>query len=202
MAPPDLKAQNARWLWAVVVLDAVMLVPATVTSSVAGGLDHILTKGVIAAAAPVIVFLLTSLLPADVKAVFIFWRLKHALPGHRAFSVYAHRDSRINLEGLKRKVGKFPVSPREQNAVWYGLFKAVEEDAGVTQAHRHFLLFRDLAALSLILSLVAVPVVLLTGGTRATVLTVCGVLIGQYLLAAVAAHQTGVRLVTNVLALK
>src|ERR1700720_3355019 len=104
MATPDLKAQNARWLWAIMILDAVVLVPVIVTSGTIDGLsiEKIMTRGVAAAAAPVIVLLLSSLLSADAKAMLVFWRFRNVLLGHRAFSVYAHRDSRINLEGLRQ----------------------------------------------------------------------------------------------------
>jgi hypothetical protein len=203
MATPDLKAQNARWLWAVMILDVVGLVPTIVMSGTIDELSvaKLMTRGVVAAAAPVIVLLLTSLLSADVKAALVFWRFRDVLPGHRAFSVYAHRDSRIDLKGLQQNIGEFPISPREQNAAWYALYKSVLEDPGVIQAHRNYLLFRDLSALSLILSVAAPVVALLTGGTRMTALTVFGLLLAQYVLAAIAARNNGIRFVTTVLAL-
>ena len=199
----DIKAQNARWLWIVMVVDVVALIPLVVTS---GSFDElsvfkILTRGAAATVAPVIVLLLTSLLTADVKAVVVFWRIRDMLPGHRAFSIYAHRDSRINLEELRRKVGEFPVLPRDQNAAWYGLYKAVVEDPGVMQSLRNYLLFRDLSILSLMLSIVALIITLVTGGTIMTAMTVFGLLFAQYVLSAIAARNNGIRLVTNVLAL-
>jgi hypothetical protein len=203
MTAPDLKAKNSRWLWAVIILDVAILVPIIVTSGTVDGMSiaTLMARGVAAAAAPVIVLLLTSLLSADAKAALVFWRFKDGLPGHRAFSVYVHRDSRINLKVLRQKIGEFPISPREQNAIWYGLSQLVAEDASVLQAHRNYLLFRDLSALSFILGIAAPIVVLLTRGTLATALTVFGVLFAQYVLAAIAGRHNGIRFVTNVLAL-
>jgi hypothetical protein len=154
-----------------------------------------------AGVAPVIVLLLTSLIPAPAKDVLVFWRLRDTLPGHRAFSVHAKRDPRIDLDALRNNVGEFPDAPRDQNARWYQLYKEVESDAPVVLAHRHYLLFRDLAPLSLFLA-IATPLVLLSlGAEQSAALFALLIFLLQYAATAVAARNSGVRFVTTVLAL-
>jgi hypothetical protein len=199
-----LKAQNVPWIWAVVVADA-LAVAAFASPSALDQAATWLTSGAKLAGgaiAPVVVLLLTSLIPADVKATLVYWRVKDVLPGSRAFSRYARRDERIDVDALKVKVGgEFPRSAKDQNTLWYRLFKERDNEPEVSQAHRLFLLFRDLAALSVLLSVVA-PVVLLALGAgltnAATATAVFGV---QYLACAIAARFHGVRMVCNVLAL-
>jgi hypothetical protein len=94
-----------------------------------------------------------------------------------------------------------PESAKEQNAFWYKLYKKTESDSTVAQAHQHFLLFRDLAALSLI----AAPIVGLLFFSLGFELGISAsgaiILLIQYSVTAVAAKNNGNRFVTNVLAL-
>jgi len=151
--------------------------------------------------APIVVLLLTSLLPADLKAALVFWRWRDALPGHRAFSVYGPADPRIDLQHLRTVTGPFPEVPREQNTLWYQLFRKVDSDPRVAEAHRHFLLFRDLAALSVLLAVTAPLLLYLLGATHIAIGLSAGILAIQYLATVVGARNQGARLVCNVLAL-
>jgi len=197
-----LKVQNTVWIWAVVVADAVTLAgfafPA-VADQMASWLASAHLAG--ASIAPVIVLLLTSILPTALKEALVFWRVRDVLPGHRAFSVYAQKDPRIDLARLRTAAADFPAAARDQNSLWYRLYRQVEADPGVAQAHRHFLLFRDLTALSLLLTIVA-PLVLYVLGASATAAWLAVALFGaQYLASALAGRFRGVRFVCNVLAL-
>lgn len=198
-----LKAQNASWIWAVVVADALALV-GFASLAAADQVASWLASGARLAGvsiAPVIVLLLTSILSAELKAALVFWRVRDVLPGHRAFSVYAEKDPRVDITRLRATVGNFPALARDENSLWYRLFKQVEADAGVAQAHRHFLLFRDLAGLSLLLAIIA-PLVLYVLAAGEAGRWLAFALFGmQYLATAVAARFHGVRLVCNVLAL-
>lgn len=199
----SLKAQNTPWIWAVVVADSVValaIASPSVFDQMTLSLSAILRLST-ASIAPVVVLLVTSLLPPEAKAVLVFWRVHHALPGHRAFSVYATSDPRIDLQTLQRNVGKFPEAPRDQNAAWYRLYKKVETEVSVTLAHRNYLLFCDLAVLSVLLTpFVLVILVVLGVAGSAVWYAVC--LFGiQYVVTAIAARNHGVRFVTNVLAL-
>jgi hypothetical protein len=203
----SLRTQNAAWLWAVAGLDSALLAALHLWhgpdwgSDISEFMKLAGFRAAITTAAPVLVLLLTSLLPADAKAALVFWRVRDVLPGHRAFSVHALHDPRVDLASLKKNVGAFPEAPREQNSFWYKLFKKVESDTAVGLAHRHYLLFRDLAAMSFVL-LVAVPTGLCLFGADGKLITQSSILfVVQYLLSAVAGRLQGVRFVTTVLAL-
>lgn len=202
-AKAALKAQNTTWIWAVVVADALSLAAFAFPTSVDQATSLLASGSRIAGAsiAPVIVLLLTSLLPSELKAVFVYWRTSDVLPGHRAFTIYAQKDTRIDLQRLRAVVGEFPESPRDQNTLWYRLFKKVEGDPAVAQAHRHFLLFRDLASLSLLLSVIAVGLLFFLGAGAGAFWLAVALFCAQYLATAIAARLHGVRLVCNVLAL-
>jgi hypothetical protein len=204
VSKPALKAQNAWWIWSVIVADALTLTVITFPSATEQAASWLASGTRLAGVsiAPVIVLLLTSLVPSDFKAMLVFWRVRDVLPGHRAFSIYAEKDSRVDVEQLRAAVGgQFPASPRDQNTLWYRLFKQVESDPAVMQAHRHFLLFRELAALSLLLSVLAASVLFLLGAGSAAIWGALALFGIQFLATAIAARLHGIRLVCNVLAL-
>lgn len=199
----SLKAQNIGWLWGVVIADALALLAFAfpILFSPAAIKEYVWLRAIAATVAPVVVLLFTSLLSSDAKAVLVFWRLRDTLPGHRAFSVHAIKDPRIDMETLRKNAGKFPEAPRDQNATWYRLYKKVESEITVAQAHRHYLLFRDLATLSLLLAPIATLTLYILDVAPAAVGFAAALFVGQYVATAVAARNNGVRLVTNVLAL-
>lgn len=150
---------------------------------------------------PVPILMLSYLLSQSQKATIVFWRLKHPMPGCRAFSVHAPADVRIDLAALKANVGEFPVEGRAQNSMWYRLYKLVENDTAVLESHQNFLMFRDIAAMSLLLVIV-VPVCLVLFGNPTSVAMYCGLFfLAQYLLTALASKNNGIRFVQNVLAI-
>jgi hypothetical protein len=196
-----LKVHNATWILAVVVADAVALA----SFAFPAWADHIgswLASVRIAGAsiAPVLVLLLTSILPAELKQALVFWRMRDVLPGHRAFSVYALKDPRIDVARLRAAIGEFPALARDQNSLWYRLFQQVEAEPRVAQAHRHFLLFRDLAALSILLAIIAPAALHALGAGVAAAWLAFALLGGQYVATAIAGRFHGVRFVCNVLA--
>lgn len=201
--PKSLISKNLAWLWWVVAADAVVLLllafPGLLTSVAIK--DHAWLRASGAALAPIVVLLLSSLLSSDAKAILVFWRFTETLPGHRAFSVYAGKDSRIDLEALRKNVGTFPEKAKDQNTTWYKLYKKVDSDVTVAQAHRHYLLFRDLATLSLLLAPISAILLYVFDAPLASSGIAVTFFIGQYLATAVAARNNGVRFVTNVLAL-
>lgn len=199
----SLKAQNLKWLWSVVAVDALVLVLIAYPGllSPANVKEFAWLRTLAAVVAPVVVLLLTSLFSPDAKAVLVFWRFNKTLPGHRAFSVHALNDPRINLEALRKNVGVFPDDAKEQNAMWYKLYKKVDSDVTVAQAQRHYLLFRDLAALSLLLAPISALLLYIFGASGRSSGLAMGILVVQYLATAVAARNNGIRFVTNVLAL-
>jgi hypothetical protein len=93
-----------------------------------------------------------------------------------------------------------PSAPAEQNSLWYKLYRWVDGDVPVAEAHRSYLLFRDMTAMSALLLLLVPSALYLSGAREASLLIAAALFGGQYLATAVAARNSGVRFVTNVLA--
>lgn len=197
-----LKGRNLAWLVATFILDFLVLLVLAFHTTIENLTPTRLAviRASLTALLPIPVLIFSSLISADHKAILVFWRCKHPLPGSRAFSVHAPADHRIDLSKLKKNVGEFPVGERDQNAKWYGLYKQVDSDPSVADSHKNYLLFRDIAAMSILLVPV-VPVVMYFNDVDRTGILICAALfLGQYLIAAFAARNTGVRFVQNVLA--
>ena len=202
MADKNLKAWNLPWLCSLAAFDAialfVILFPETLATTTLARFSA--ARITLSTAIPVLVVLAAALLSAHIKACLVYWKWKEPLPGHTAFSQHGPADTRIDMEALRKNVGALPTEARDQNELWYKLYRKVGSELRVSDAHKAFLLFRDMAAVS-ILQLIATPVVLFTIGTpSATILTVAALFGVQYLLAAVAARNSGIRFVTTVLA--
>lgn len=206
-AETSLKDSNTPKIWAMIVLDAVLLSALLAGDSIfqagASGLAHaIADKGVVAVVVgPVLATLLAGIVPSTFRDVLVFWKLKHALPGHRAFTVLAPSDPRIDLGKLKNRIGTIPHDPRKQNTTWYGLYRSVQNEPAVSGTHRVFLLFRDLATISVLGSLAVLLGWALSMLTPLEASWAASLFIIQYLVFAIAARHVGCRLVTTVLAL-
>ena len=106
------------------------------------------------AAVPVLISLVVTFMNRmgkdRVKQALVFWRIEDALPGCRAFSEHALKDPRIDLIALKRAVGgEFPTHPGEQNKAWYRLYQQVQDSPSIEDAHKEYLLFRDIVWLTI-----------------------------------------------------
>lgn len=198
----SMKLANLGWITSMILLDILVLLYIVAPDALESAS---LTK--LAAARmsvtgflPIVIAFLSSLLSPGMKDILVYWRIKDVMPGHRAFSHHAPDDPRIDMARLKKHAGPFPSKPREQNACWYNLYKLVATEPAVNESQRLFLRFRDLAAISLLLT-VAAPLILFKLGAGTNTAGQAAVLLFvQYLLAAVAARQNGFRFVTNVLA--
>jgi hypothetical protein len=190
------------WLSAFVGFDMVVLGGLLVPQLRASMVDPQMVTGALTSLlTPPLLLLLTAVLPPDFKASLVFWRVRHALPGHRAFSKYLNGDARIDVAALERRIGTFPAEPDAQNAEWFRIYRLHRNDDAVLDANRRFLLFRDLAAVSLLLA-VGVPVALKLVGLEIAMGPAGAVFAVQYVLGAVAAQQAGIRLVRTVLAIE
>ena len=197
-----LKGRNLAWLVATLVLDVLVLLVLAFDSTIQE-LTPTAIAGVrtsLAGLLPIPALILSSLISADHKARLVFWRLSYPLPGSRAFSVHAPTDHRIDLEKLRNHVGEFPVGEREQNSKWYGLYRMVDSDPSVVDSHKNYLLFRDIAAMSLLLVPVLPVGMYLVGVDTPSILISTTWFLGQYLIAALAGRTAGIRFVQNVLA--
>jgi hypothetical protein len=197
-----LKAWNLPWLIALVALDVLILLgivfpdliattSMTQVNALRFGLNSML---------PVPTLILTGLLPSKFKEVLVFWRIKDHLPGARAFTKHGPADHRIDMANLRKNVGNLPTSPREQNSLWYKLYRKVDNEIGVLDANRHFLRFREMSALSFLLAIIVPFVMTFTALPAHTIWQSFAVFAVQYLLTCIAARNSGIRLVCSVLA--
>jgi hypothetical protein len=202
-AQRSLKAGNMTWLVSLALLDIVMLlVFAFPTVIDATSLTLLMSmRAALMMVLPIAVLLLSGLVPHNVKAMLVYWKLKNVLPGHEAFTRYGPADPRVDMAALRKNVGALPTEPAEQNAFWYKLYRRVESEIPVAGAHKMYLLWRDAAALSLPL-VIALPLLLRWNGAGTNAAWIaCAIFAGQYLLTAIAARHSGTRFVCNVLAI-
>lgn len=195
----SLKASNIKWLGMLALFDAAVvflfmapeLVDLTTMAAMRAGAATVL---------PVVILLLTGLLSHDAKATLVYWKLKNPLPGSEAFTKHAPADVRIDMRALAKNVGVLPSEPGEQNAKWYKLYRLVGDDPAVVEAHKLYLMYRDMAAVSLFL-VPLVPLALWSAKAPIASLWAAGAFFFvQYLACAVGARNSGRRLVCNVLA--
>jgi hypothetical protein len=144
---------------------------------------------------------LNAQLSAAAKSRLVFLKWKYPLPGHRAFTHYAKSDPRIDIAALQGACGRLPTNPKEQNLLWYKMFKAIDTDPAVLDAHEAYLIMRDAACLTLMILPILGVAALLKFGVILKTACYIGLLFLQFFVFARAARNYGRRLVTTVLAL-
>jgi hypothetical protein len=155
---------------------------------------------VIMGALPLFAVVALGLIGSHLKAVLVFWRPKYPLPGCRAFTRLGPKDPRVDLALITREQGELPSEPLEQNRLWFKLFRKHEQNDRVANAHRLYLLTRDMTALS-VLFLIAFGIVAAFWDSPAEVVWMyLAFLAIQYSLVSTAARNYGNRFVTTVLA--
>ncbi|WP_267424941.1 hypothetical protein [Methylobacterium sp. GC_Met_2] len=205
--PKSLKDQN-RWpLWLTIAANFALFYVISQSDALASvGWQGLLTGAVNllpVGLALIVTSVANGLLSAAVKARLVFLRWHHALPGNRAFSAHAPADPRIDLERLKKALGKkWPESPADQNRAWYRIYKEMEGEAAIIQVHREFLFTRDYAAFALLFLLGFGTAAVFLISARTVQIGYCLFLLGQFVVVRQAAATYGTRLVTTVLARK
>lgn len=202
-AERSLKSLNMKWLVLLAAADVLVVLLFVAPDLLNGvtltqiGIGRVLATTVI----PVVVLLIVNVLPHDVKSMLVYWRPLGVLPGCEAFTKYGPRDPRIDMAALKKNVGALPTESTEQNSKWYKLYKQVPNEPEVQEAHKLFLMYRDMAVLSLPL-VALVPLSLNVAGAPNSTLALAAVLfVVQYLLTALSARWSGIRFVCNVMAI-
>ena len=184
---------NVVVFWGVVSLGADISAVTSLIASISP------KEGIIALIAPMGTFVLDGLISADTKARLVYWRYHNPLPGSFAFSRYLKTDSRIELNYLSQRWGEFPTNPIEQNRLWYRIYKNIENEIRVREAHRASLYSRDLTSQSA-LFLVCFGIAAFISDTPWNAITwYLLVLAVQYLALMVAARTYGIRFVQTVL---
>jgi hypothetical protein len=152
----------------------------------------------------VVAFLFQGMLSSDLKARIMFLRFRgNPYPGAQAFTKWLASDSRIDAEVIRQRHGPLPEDPDSQNALWYRLLKRHEGDSGIADAHRRYLLARDLATDWLLFGVASVVIVLILGKSATSTRLAYAVLNVLVLLVMLKAAQNyGISLVTNTLAIE
>jgi hypothetical protein len=201
----NLKSKNAVHLWSFIGINLALFLAVFITKGfVASSIDQfwkrVTTKdGIIAASIPLLTIVLTGFVNDLNKARLVFWRWRNPLPGSRAFTELIKSDPRIDIPALKRKLGEFPRNAQAQNSLWYGVYKKHRDSLEVSEAHRIYLLTRDMATLAAAFLLFFSIGITLDSIPFRLVAIYCAILFGQYLLIAISARNYGIRFVLTVL---
>lgn len=199
----SLKSLNMKWLVMLASLDVVVVLlfaaPEFIKDATRSNITVI--RGLVTALLPVIIMLLTGMLSHEIKARLVYWKWTNPYPGCEAFSRHGPADARIDMVALEKNVGDLPSSEVEQNKKWFKLYKLVSDDKAVVEAHKLYLMYRDMAAMSLPL-VVLVPLGLWLGSVHTDSLWIITFfLIIQFMVCSLSARNSGTRFVCNVLSI-
>jgi hypothetical protein len=199
----SLKALNMKWLVMLASLDilVVLLFLAPDFLKDASWSAVAVMRGLVTALLPVIVLLLTGMLSHATKAQLVYWKVANPYPGCEAFTRHGPADIRIDMVALKKNVGELPTDPAEQNKKWFKLYNMVGDDRAVVEAHKLYLMYRDMAAMSLPLAVLA-PIGLYVLNAPSISLPMTAVLFAvQFVVCCLGARHAGTRFVCNVLSI-
>lgn len=199
----SLKQANFVWLCTLITFDVVVLAivifPDLIRDATVSNIA--LARSISSVLIPVIPLMLTNIVSQTMKARLVYWRWNNPLPGSRAFTKFVKEDDRIDEAKLLKNIGVFPSDPKEQNSKWYGLYLKIKNEVSVLDAHKAFLLYRDMASLSIILLFLAAFVLWFWEFPRSDLYRACGVFFAQYVLTMLSARLAGQRMVGTVLSI-
>lgn len=188
-------AVNVVLFWALIIFRSDFSMTWTLLSSVS------IKERIIGLITPIGVFVLDGLLSADTKARVVYWRYKHPLPGSRAFSEHLKEETRADPDRLVQQWGVFPDAPAGQNRLWYRIYRSVEKEIRVHEAHRAWLFARDLTAYTFLFLIIFGIATLVSGTLWPVGWGYIATLAIQYVSAMTAARNYGARFVCTVLAI-
>lgn len=202
---PYLKAKNTWWLRLFIGVNiAVFLSVAISQQLTAASIDHFWQRlsakdGFLAICFSLVTIVINGILGDLGKARLVFWRWRNPLPGCRAFTAIMVTDPRIDVARLRERVNPIPSEPKEQNAAWYHLYKAHTDKQTILEAHKAYLLTRDMAVLAAIFAIIfSIGAFISAIGWKLSTLYSCA-LLAQYVIVATSARNYGNRFVANVL---
>lgn len=200
-----LKEQNAKLIWVFFSFNVVSFyiigLSQIIDFSELEIKSFITVRGVWVLIVPLLLFVLNGIVSSDIKAVLSFWRFKNPLPACRAFSFYADKDDRIDKNFLTSKFGQLPSLPKEQNSLWYKIYKKHQENPVVKKSHKDFLLARDITSVAFLFFIVGgISILFLTAEAVKWIYIIY--LFIQFLIFAIVAQNHGKRFVCNALAIE
>lgn len=199
----NLKKANTKYIWVFFCFNLALIITLFFTSY----FDDLLNdyKSFLSirfssiAIAPLLIFIINGILSSNQKAIIVFWRFKDTLPGCRAFTKYGVNDYRVNMDNLQLLHGNLPSTAKEQNALWYKIFKSHNSDLAIQKSHKDFLLARDISSIAFLFLILSGIPFLFIGGLPINWIYFL-FLIFQYFLLILVAQNHGRRFVSNVLA--
>ena len=203
----SLKDANRPKLWTTIAANVAVLFAFaqyhSVSTTGVSGLIAGATNLVPLTLALILTTVANGLLSDETKTRLVFLRWRNVLPGHRAFSVFAVTDTRVDLEGLRKLIGKeWPTDPDAENRMWYRLFKEIENDPAVLYSHGEYLFTRDYTGFAALCVIALGTTATLMVGPVSVLLVYLGVLVLQFLVVRHTAATYGNRFVRTVLARK
>lgn len=199
----SLKQANFLWLCTLVTFDIVIL-SLVIFPEIIGQItvsNIAIARSVSGVLLPVIPLLLMNTVSQLMKARLVYLRWSNPLPGSRAFTKFVYADDRIDEAKLRKNIGPFPIEAKQQNSMWYGLYLKVKNEISVMDAHKAFLLYRDMAALSILLLMLSAFVLWFLNFPSGIIYKACGVFAIQYFLTMISARVAGYRFVSTVLSI-
>ena len=156
-----------------------------------------LYKALILLALPIISIALNGLLPNCIKEFLVFWKFKSRLPGNKAFSKYALKDQRIDIDILKNKYEVIKNNSFNENKLWYKIYKKYENYPSVLESQKNYLLTRDIVGIIFIFIGI---VILIDFFVNSSFYIAYLILIIEYFIFSISSRNYAIKLVTNVLA--
>jgi hypothetical protein len=202
---PYLKGKNTAYLWSFISINIAIFLCVLLTKTFSeSSIDHFwhrvtMKDGIFAVGIPILAIVLSGVLGDLGKARLVFWRWRNPLPGCRVFSELLKTDPRINIPSLNTKLGEFPSEAHAQNSLWFGVYRRRSDAPRVFEAHKVYLLTRDMATMAAVFAVIFSGVLLLDGVELRFLGGYVVALLVQYLLIANAARNYGNRFVLNVL---
>lgn len=201
----SLKRKNSPYLWTFFTFNILMFIGLFFVAHFETILNDFKTMFTLRSSgillAPIILFVVNGLLSAKQKAVIVFWKFKNPLPGSRAFTVHAPADMRVNLDRLESLHGTLPIYHKDQNKLWYKIYRKHISDIVIQKSHKDFLLGRDLACMAFLFILFLGIPMLFFSKEPLTLLYISFLLLEYFFLVRVAQNY-GKRFVCNVLAIE
>lgn len=201
----DLKKENNKSVFS--IISAAILV----CSGFQLGFDRlpgwaaVVVSGAISLTLSAVLLMLSNLLSHNLKHKLVFTRISNEMPGSRC-NTLCKNDPRIDMKEVDAKwptVFSEATSASVRNSHWYRhIYKGVKDTPEVLQAHRSFLLYRDVLSGLIGVALVVFgwslwgPVELF-GAIKTSVYVVLGVFA---LISMIAARNAGERFVVNAVA--
>jgi hypothetical protein len=154
----DLKKENNKTIFSILTAALLLCAGFQLGFDKLPELSEALIAGTASAVFSSILVMLTNLLTHNLKHKIVFTRIKDEMPAGRIDKL-CHKDQRIDCQAAQEKwpdIFASETSPADRNSLWYRqIYKPVQDTNPVQQAHRSFLLYRDVMTGAIMLLIIA-----------------------------------------------